>query len=293
MMNSHTLFLRVFFLFALTIASVLVASLLSVGIESLLSLAEISTAQNPWFDYLRLSIQTISIFGIPVLVWKYTYTDFSLDIKPLKSKYTNPILMFSLLAWLLSFIPVNGLWEINKSIPFHESLASLEATLHQIQATNEAFLKYLLVNRGLLHTIALIIVVGALPALFEELFFRGILQQLFIKASGKIWFSVILASTIFSLFHVEFFALFPRILLGVILGVAYVVSQRLWLPILIHFINNIAGVLTQLYLTEDMLESFSAFGTTKMEWIITATFIGILTWLLMFMVRKFKPKESH
>ncbi|MDD2562913.1 MAG: CPBP family intramembrane metalloprotease [Salinivirgaceae bacterium] len=293
MLNSQTLFLRVSLLFAITIASALFGSFLCMGLEQLFSHIGVATIQNPWYDYLRISTQTISTFGIPVLFWKLSYSNFSISIKPLKTNCNGALLGLALLAWLLSMLPVNGLWEINKNIPFHESLASLESALHHIQSANDAFLKYLLVNRGIMHTIALIIVVGALPAIFEELFFRGILQQLFIKASGKIWLSIFLASTIFSLFHMEFFALIPRILLGVILGVAYVVSQRLWLPILIHFVNNVVGVVAQLYLSENMLESFSAFGITKLEWILTLFLFAILNWLLVFMIQKFNPRESR
>ena len=289
MSNSQTLFNKIVLLFALTFISAILATLFNFGCKHLFLLLNFPVAQNLWYNYLSIAIQTISIFGIPVLVWKQLYPSFSITIKPSVNLQNSLIFWLALLTWTISLIPVNGFWELNKSIPFHESLSTLENTLRNIQTANETFLKYLLTNRGSMHTVALIIVVGLFPAIFEELFFRGLLQQLLINTTSKVWFSIILTSTIFSLFHADFFAFLPRVLLGILLGVIYVASQRLWLPIIIHFINNAIGVLTQIYLTESTVESFSKFGTIKSEWIVSLVLFITLIGLFRFILIKFKP----
>lgn len=88
-----------------------------------------------------------------------------------------------------------------------------------------------------------IVVLGFLPALCEEVLFRGGLQNYLYKSSHRKWFSIILVSLIFSLIHFSFYGFLSRFLLGMVLGLIYHDTGRIWLNILMHFINNTAAVL--------------------------------------------------
>lgn len=91
-----------------------------------------------------------------------------------------------------------------------------------------------------------LIVMAFLPALCEEALFRGGLQNFLSRGTGKPWLAIIAVSVLFSLAHISYYGLFPRLFLGIVLGALFQYSGRLWLCVLGHFINN-ALAITVLY----------------------------------------------
>lgn len=89
-------------------------------------------------------------------------------------------------------------------------------------------------------------VMAFLPALCEEVLFRGALQNFLTRGTHKPWLSIVIVSLIFSLAHFSAYGFLSRMFLGVLLGAIYHYSGRLWLAILAHFINN-AIALSALY----------------------------------------------
>lgn len=88
-----------------------------------------------------------------------------------------------------------------------------------------------------------IVVLALLPAVCEEVFFRGGLQNYLYKNTGKLWVSVIVVSIIFSAVHFSVYGFLSRVALGILLGLLFQYSGRLWLSILAHFLNNAAAVI--------------------------------------------------
>ncbi len=85
-------------------------------------------------------------------------------------------------------------------------------------------------------------VLALLPAVCEEVFFRGGLQNYLYRSTGRFWWSVIVVSIIFSAVHFSVYGFLSRMLLSIVLGLLYQYSGRLWPSILAHFINNAAAV---------------------------------------------------
>ena len=83
-----------------------------------------------------------------------------------------------------------------------------------------------------------LLTIALLPAIAEELIFRGVFQKIFsnIFKSGHvaIWFTAFLFSTI----HFQFFGFIPRFILGLVFGYLFFWSGTLWLPVISHFVNN-------------------------------------------------------
>lgn len=92
-----------------------------------------------------------------------------------------------------------------------------------------------------------LIIMAFLPALCEETMFRGGLQNFLTRGTGKPWLAIIVVSILFSLAHISYYGFFSRMFLGVVLGLIYYYSGKLWLSILAHFINN-ALAITVLYI---------------------------------------------
>lgn len=135
----------------------------------------------------------------------------------------------------ISFMPVNSViaeWNMDFNFPdFMESWARSQedAAKSATEAlTNVTSPAYFLIS---------FLVIAIIPALGEELLFRGIIQNKLWEASNihvAIWVTGIL----FGVIHMQFYGVIPRILLGVIFGYLYYWSGTLWIPILAHFINN-------------------------------------------------------
>jgi membrane protease YdiL (CAAX protease family) len=98
-----------------------------------------------------------------------------------------------------------------------------------------------------------------LPAVGEELFFRGALQKTLLRWNKKPWLSILLSSVIFALLHGTFFKILPIFVLGIMLGTVYYVTRNLWYNIIIHFLNNALAV-TAVYFADrsEMLKKFAA-----------------------------------
>jgi membrane protease YdiL (CAAX protease family) len=114
-----------------------------------------------------------------------------------------------------------------------------------------------------------IALVALLPAVVEELFFRGALQPVLLKWTGKAFPAVLITSLLFSIIHLSFYYFLARLFFGVILGYVYHYGKNIRLTILIHFINN-AAVITMFYITcgsKPLPQNMLADRTTVTSWI--------------------------
>ena len=93
-----------------------------------------------------------------------------------------------------------------------------------------------------------VLVIALVPAVSEELVFRGVIQRNLVR-----WFSphvgVWLGAAIFSAIHFQFFGFVPRFVLGLVLGYLYLWSGNILVSMAAHFTQN-AFQLLLLYLTQ-------------------------------------------
>lgn len=143
------------------------------------------------------------------------------------------LIISSSLSYFNSHIPLPGEWRFRFDRMEEEYNHQVEAIIG-LKTTGDYILA--------------LIIMGFLPALCEETFFRGGLQNFLTRGSGRPWFAIIVVSILFSLAHISFFGFFSRVFLGVILGAIFHYSGKLWLSILAHFLNN-ALAITVLYIS--------------------------------------------
>ena len=86
--------------------------------------------------------------------------------------------------------------------------------------------------------LAAVLVIGAVPAVAEELMFRGVVQQNLVRWFGSRHAGVWAAAAIFSAVHFQFFGFVPRFVLGLGLGYLYEWSGNIVVPMAAHFTNN-------------------------------------------------------
>ena len=81
------------------------------------------------------------------------------------------------------------------------------------------------------------VVMVLVPALGEELFFRGILQKLF-QRNFNLRFAVVATSLCFAVAHQQPLSFIPLFFMGILLSYAKYWTGSLWAAILLHSINN-------------------------------------------------------
>lgn len=96
------------------------------------------------------------------------------------------------------------------------------------------------------------LVIALIPAIGEELIFRGILQKRFEKSFQNAMIGIWLSAFVFSAFHLQFEGFLPRFVLGALLGYLYYWSGNLWVPIIAHFMNNFLQILAQFLYQKEM-----------------------------------------
>jgi membrane protease YdiL (CAAX protease family) len=170
--------------------------------------------------------------------------------KELKEEIFNPYwkqnLSFMMAAVSITFIilPFIGIvadW--NKGVHLPENWHSLERSMHLMEEKAERMTKLLVYYNSTGEMLLVFFTVALLPAVAEELVFRGILQNELLKSTGNVHLSVFITAAVFSFIHFQFFGFFPRMILGIVLGYLYITSGNILISMLMHFTNNAMVVL--------------------------------------------------
>ena len=87
-----------------------------------------------------------------------------------------------------------------------------------------------------------VVIMAFFPALFEEVFFRGALQNILVRWIGMPILAIIITSLLFSLIHMSVYLFLSRAVLGFVLGLMYHKSKNIWVNVIAHFLNNAIAV---------------------------------------------------
>jgi uncharacterized protein len=144
----------------------------------------------------------------------------------------------AVLLMLCSAPLVLCLLQLSKALPLPEAFRQMEDSTAEM-------LKGLLQMDGPAELLANLTIIALLPALGEELVFRGILQQQLMRRMSSPWAAMALSAAVFSAVHLQFEGFLSRWLLGMVLGWLFWRSRNLWVPVAAHFVNNALQVLAQ------------------------------------------------
>ena len=188
--------------------------------------------------------QTIVLFGVTALVGVW----FIERVNPFNQMSLNRGL--SLKPGLVAFffavaaLPlISMLAEWNKGMELPSFLASVEEIMRQMEESALAMTEKFLNTSSFGMMIVNLFVMALLPAVCEEMMFRGWLQRVLsnrLNYHVAIWVSAF----IFSAIHFQFYGFVPRMIIGAALGYLYCYTGSLWASIIAHFTNNAAAVIT-------------------------------------------------
>ena len=194
---------------------------------------------------LGLMINHFSMFLGSAVVFAYYFhrTTFSRYVRAYGSIDAKSLLIWGG-AILFSYPLVAFLTELNTSIPLPQWARAGQDDVFLM-------LSNILKMDGFEDLIISLILVGVLPALGEELIFRGIVQNKLSESLSNPHTAILIASILFGLTHMQLERIIPLSFLGVILGYSYHYSRSIYVPIILHFLNNSLQVIS-LYSIEEL-----------------------------------------
>ena len=158
------------------------------------------------------------------------------------------------------------------------------------EQSEEALKGLLQMDNGLEFVVNLILI-AVLPALGEELVFRGVVQQQLMRRISNPWVAILLASAIFSAAHFQFDGFLPRMILGFLLGWLYWRTRNFWVPVVGHFFNNGIQVFGQ-YLYKKEVTAIDLEQDIQVPWEFAAMSI-FMVWVVMRLINQTSPKFSE
>ncbi len=147
------------------------------------------------------------------------------------------------LALLVSMTPfVDWLTQVNDAWHLPSRFSALEEQLRMYGEQSQKLVEKYLLRDGAGAFVSNVVSLALVPAVCEELFFRGALQQTLCRMLRSHHAAVLVTAAIFSLLHGEVFAFLPRFVLGAVLGYLFYYGGSIWINMFAHFCNNLTVV---------------------------------------------------
>lgn len=283
-------------LIGLAILGLVIASVIGGGVLLASSGGNVESMKDALNDpknanMLRI-IQTGSvILGmiIPALITAYI-----LDRKPLqllgfrKDVDVSQIILVVAIMFTSLFV-AGGLGYLNKDIA---QVFGIGNWAEQLEKSYNEQAALMLDTKGTGGFLVSLFVMGLLPAISEEMLFRGGLQNYLTRATKNPWLSIVVVSILFSIVHFSVYGFLVRIFLGIVLGYIFYATGNLWLSITAHFFNNALIVSSIFFMTNQGKSMKEAMSKE-----VSATYWGFLAlpvviWLFSVLIKNSRKEQS-
>lgn len=202
---------------------------------SLIALIYIGSFMQLYWGTIGLIATEVMILLIPVLYAIYIKADIknTFSLRMIKIRY----ILGSIIVWFGGYLIINITTQILLSL-FPEGEDVLQAVNSSVMM--DSF-------------IASLVVVALIPAICEEVLFRGFLLSSFKGKSkkSKIW-AIIIVGILFGIMHLNFIRIVPTAMLGILFAYSALATKSIWTSVFMHFLNNGFSVCV-LYLNENYL----------------------------------------
>ncbi len=259
--------------------------------DSLANLTAESATSTRDFIRTNLLINHLTTFIFPGIIFAYFFYKSKwasfLHINKFPKLYN--LLLGSMLI-LAAFPLAQFAYWLNMKIPMPSLLVEME------QGTAEMVKNLLLVDQP--HELWFnLFIIAVIPAIGEELIFRGIIQKKILEQFKKPHIAIWVAALIFSAIHMQFQGFLSRMLLGGILGYLYHWTGNLWVPIIAHLVNNGVQIVGQYFFQKGMIDIDLDSSMIEVNWPITAiafVLVGGLSYVMMNLNKKnLDPSQKH
>ena len=239
-------------------------------------------------------IGALGTFIVSSLLLSYFYTGSWLGYFLSDRKIAAGALGLIILVMITALPFVNLLTELNMrfELPFDR----VEQYLRRLEDDTQTLMMTLIKAEITWALLVNLLMFAIIPAVGEELVFRGLIQRHLTGMFRNGHVAIIVASVIFSLAHLQFYSFLPRFFLGLILGYTFYYGKSIWYPVIAHLANNTMGVLFYFFYHQEKAgPQIEEIGTSDMM-PVTAMLSLVLVGVLMYVwinVLKINPSAQR
>ena len=241
-------------------------------------------------------ISSAMMFIAPPIVF-YCLTRKERPMQALGFRRISPVwLVFVGLVLMFISLPVtNQLTAWNESLKLGDIFQSLEELMKNLEQAAADVTERMLNADSLGGLLLNLFIIALIPAVGEELTFRGILQQGLTRSMKNPHVAIWLSAALFSFIHFQFYGFLPRMFLGLLLGYLFYITGSLWTNIAMHFLNNGTAVVLYYLNNKGTLNvDVDHFGAVQSPWLIAASAVvtaGLVAWC--WRKGDIKDKKTH
>lgn len=227
-------------------------------------------------------LSSILMFVVPPIVY-YCITRKEHPMQELGFRQPAPPKWLLLVGVALMFVSVYftaALTKWNENMSLGQAFAKIEEYLKTLEETAKLATEKMLKADSFGGMLFNLLIVALIPAVGEELTFRGVVQQSLTRKMNP-HVAIFLSAAIFSFIHFQFYGFLPRMFLGLLLGYMFYITNSLWTSIAMHFANNGTVVVLYYLANKGIIEDAEHFGETDNVWLIVASAVltvGIVVW---------------
>lgn len=254
------------------------------------------------------ALQSFGLFIVPALLVGYLWGNERLSVTGFRlpgTGYGRPgagreLLSLLCVAIILTAIPlINCLVACNEAIRLPEAWSAVEQMMQQMEQQAAALLKsFMDYGDGAWWALLLnLVVLAILPAIGEELAFRGVLQGLIMgdrPSVARRHVAVWVTAFVFSFIHFQFYGFIPRMLLGALLGYVMLWSGHIGYSMLMHATNNALSVIIYYlgtYVWSFTQDEMDALGTGDTWWLTVVC--TLLMAVLVYVFARLSSRSPH
>jgi len=202
---------------------------------------------------------------------------------------TSPNVIILVLAGvsMYTILPfINFLSAMNAHLALPDSLSGVMQWMKDKQLQADGVMNAFLSVKSMGGLALNLFVVALMPAIGEELVFRGVIQRHLQGWTKNGHVAVWITAIIFSAVHLEFFGFLPRFVLGLMLGYLYLYTRNLWVPVFAHFVNNASSIIIfYLHYNGHIAVKMKDFGAIPGFFAISVSLI-LTAWIYYFIEKK-------
>jgi membrane protease YdiL (CAAX protease family) len=248
---------------------------------------------NGWYALMVLqgTVHFFSYLLPSVIYWVYierrNFSQFS------QHKVTSARVWVLVFLLVLIFIPLNSKFiEWNAGMELPDAFSGLEMWMREKEDQLSVMTAFLTNYNSFIQLVIALFVVTLLPALGEEVLFRGVIQTKLMQQMTSPHAAIWISAAIFSAIHFQFYGFLPRMMLGALFGYLYYWTGNFWVAVLAHFVNN-GFVLVMMYLHNIHLIKMNIEETKSMPLVLVISSLIFTVAILRFIRQESLRKKGQ
>lgn len=254
-----------------------------IGMEAALSDPKYSTTVQ-----VMQSVSAVFMFLLPAWLTARIVTSKTGKHLGISVRISPRKIMLVVLIMFFAYMAAGLLADLNKAIPVSKSLKAYFDSIEKKYADSVSTMIKLSSFSDYLISL---FVIALIPAVVEEFFFRGAMQQILLRWFQIPFIAILITSFIFSCIHFSWYLFLARLGLGLALGYIFYYTGNLLYSIAAHFFNN-GFIVTLLYIQHLNGQKIDLNTEESIPIWISGFALPVTIFLIIILKRLGKPPDS-